>query len=128
VDAVCSGGGVMTQARKRRGQETQNRLAEYLAAHGWPWAQSAGAGRPGTDVTGTPGLSWECKARTDFNPVGWLKQAEKSAGLPVAVYRPNGVGPHPEKFIAMVRLSDLVPLLLAAGYGGYVNNEGEEKS
>ena len=113
----------MTQARKRRGLESQNRLAEYLAAHGWPYAQSAGAGRPGTDVTGTPGLVWECKARTDFNPVGWLKQAEKGeGGLSIAVYRPNGVGPHPEKFIAMVRLSELVPLLLAAGYGGYVQN------
>lgn len=118
----------MTQARKRRGLESQNRLAEYLAANGWPYAQSAGAGRPGTDVTGTPGLSWECKARADFNPVGWLRQAEKSPGLPVAVYRPNGVGPHPEKFIAMIRLSDLVALLAAAGYGGGLGIDEKEQS
>jgi len=122
VVPVAVGGGLMPNARVRRGKDTQNRLAEYLAAHGWPHAQSTGSGRNGSDVTGTPGISWECKARSDFNPVGWLKQAQQSAGLPIAVYRPNGVGPHPDKFIAMVPLSDLVPLLLAAGYGGYDPN------
>lgn len=109
----------MSQSRKRRGMDTQNQLAKYFRANGWPWAESTGAGRPGADLTGTPDVAIECKARADFNPVGWLKQAEKVADgrLPIAVSRPNGVGPHPEKFIAHVRLGDLVPILRAAGYG-----------
>lgn len=112
----------MTQARKRRGMRTQKLVADYLAAHGWPFAESTGAGRAGSDITGVPGLAFEVKARTDLNPVGWLKQAEQNAGLPIVVHRPNGVGEDPSRFVAMVRLGDLLPLLWAAGYGGYVQS------
>lgn len=109
----------MSQARKRRGMKTQALLAEFFAANGWPYAESAGAGRSGADITGMLDVAVECKARSDWNPVGWLKQAEKNADgrLSVAVSRPNGIGPHPERFIAHIRLGDLLPLLHAAGYG-----------
>lgn len=109
----------MTQARKHRGMKSQALVAEYFAANGWPYAQSAGAGRPGADVTGMPDVACEVKARGDWNPVGWLKQAEKNADgrLSVAVSRPNGIGPHPERFIAHIRMADLLDLLHAAGYG-----------
>ena len=35
---------------------TQKLVAEYLAAHGWPFAESTGAARQGSDITGTPDL------------------------------------------------------------------------
>lgn len=113
-----------SQARKRRGLRTQDLAAEYLKARGWPFAVSTGAGRPGVDVTGTPDIAVEVKARGDFNPAGWLKQAEKNADgrLPFAVFRPNGVGEHPDRFLAVLRFGDLVELLRAAGYG-----DGEDR-
>lgn len=113
-----------SQARKRRGLRTQDLVAEYLKARGWPFAVSTGAGRPGVDVTGTPDIAVEVKARGDFNPAGWLKQAEKNADgrLPFAVFRPNGVGEHPDRFLAVLRFGDLVELLRAAGYG-----DGEDR-
>lgn len=111
-----------TQNRKHRGLRTQLVVANYLTTHGWPYAQSTGAGRSGSDITGVPGLFVEVKARANFDPMAWLKQANASAtlagGLPLVTFRPNGMG---ETTIAswpcIVRLADLVELLHAAGYG-----------
>ena len=61
----------MTQHRKHRGFRTQLLVAQYLAANGWPWAESAGAGRPGADITGTPDVAVEVKARADWSPLSW---------------------------------------------------------
>jgi len=110
--------------RKARGMRTQLLVAQYLAANGWPHAESTGSGRSGVDVLGTPGLAFEVKARTDLNPLAWVKQAEQNAGLPVAVFRPNGMGEHPETFIAFLRLGDLTALLRAAGYGTEPEEQG----
>ena len=109
----------MSQHRKRRGMRSQKLVAEYLAAHGWPFAQSAGAGRNGADITGTPDIAIEVKARTDLSPLAWVRQAESAANgrLPFVAFRPNGMGEHPEDFLAMLRLGDLVQLLRDAGYG-----------
>jgi hypothetical protein len=64
-------------------------------------------------VTGTPGLSIEVKARTDFNPVGWLKQAKRNAGhnLAMVVFRPNGVGDNAEDYLAVLRFGDLMEVI-----------------
>lgn len=109
----------MTQARKRRGMRTQQLVAQHLAAHGWPFAESAGAGRQGADVTGTVDIAVEVKARTDLNPLAWIRQAESAAGgrLPFVVFRSNGQGEDVEQFACLLRFSDLLPLLHAAGYG-----------
>ena len=98
---------------------TQLLVAEHLRNNGWPFADSAGAGRSGADVTNTPDIAVEVKARTDLNPLAWVRQAEAAAEgrLPFAVFRPNGMGEHPEQFLAMMRFGDLVTLLRAAGYG-----------
>lgn len=109
----------MSQARKRRGMRTQLLVTEYLRANGWPFAESAGAGRSGTDVLGTPDIACEVKARTDLSPLAWVRQAEAAADgrLPFVAFRPNGMGETPETFLAMLRLSDLVQLMREAGYG-----------
>ena len=84
---------------RQRGNRLQNALAAYLRQW-WPHAESAGAGRNGTDVLGTPGVAWECKTATefrrDFRPMEWVGQslahAAKGGEVPVTVYYPPGVG------------------------------------
>jgi len=55
---------VASQSRKHRGYRSQKVLANYLAENGFPFAESTGAGRSGTDITGTIGIDWEVKAST----------------------------------------------------------------
>lgn len=109
----------MTQHRKHRGMRTQLLVAEHLKDNGWPFAESAGSGRSGADILGTPDIAVEVKARTELSPLAWVRQAENAADgrLPFAVFRPNGMGEHPEQFLAMLRLGDLVEVLNRAGYG-----------
>ena len=109
----------MSQHRKRRGMRSQKLVAEALAANGWPFAESAGAGRSGADVTGTPDIAVEVKARTNFDPLAWLRQAEAAADgrLPFVVVRCNGQGETVGDYPAMLRFADLIQLLKDAGYG-----------
>lgn len=104
--------------RKARGAETQRCVAGYLAEHGWPYASDAGAGRHGSDILGVPGLAIEVKARRDFAPLTWIRQATNGAGLPLVVHRPDGMGPASvADWPVTLRLQDAVALLRAAGYG-----------
>ena len=110
-----------SQARKHRGYRSQKVLANYLVDNGFPFAESTGAGRSGTDVTGTVGIDWEVKARTGFNPaaaIAQLKDRENDKDLGVVVLRLNGQG---EKsvgdWVCLLRLEDAVKLLRDAGYG-----------
>lgn len=109
----------MSQHRKHRGMRTQLLVSEHFAANGWPHATSAGSGRNGVDILGTPDIAVEVKARAGLDPLAWVKQAEKGADgrLPFAVFRPNGMGETPDRYLAFLRLGDLIELLLAAGYG-----------
>jgi hypothetical protein len=106
-------------SRQRRGADTQNLVAQTLKAAGFPYAESAGAGRNGRDVLGTPGIAVEVKARRDFSPIAWTRQAAATAGgdLPLVVMRPDGLGPaHIDEWPAILRFSDLLRLLREAGY------------
>lgn len=109
-----------SQSRKHRGYRTQKVWAEYLAENGFPYAESTGAGRSGTDVTGTVGIDWEIKARTGFNPAAAIAQLKdrKNDDLGIVVLRLNGQG---EKsvgdWVTLLRGEDLVWLLREAGYG-----------
>jgi len=111
----------MTQHRKHRGYASQKIVARYLEENGFPFAESTGAGRAGTDITGTPGLDWEVKARRGLVISELMKQLNDRAEmgrLGIGVIRPDGMG---EASIAMwpavICLADLVALLRAAGYG-----------
>lgn len=104
--------------RKARGYRSQRVVAEFFQRHGWPFAESTGAGRSGSDVTGMPGLACEVKARSDLQPLAWLKQAEMNAGLPFVVFRPNGMGEESVgRWGVLLRLEVLTELLRGAGYG-----------
>ena len=110
----------MSQSRKHRGYRSQKVVAEWFAQRGWPFAESTGAGRPGVDVTGMPGLAIEVKARRGLNIVGFLKQAvtQREHGLPFVVVRPDGMGEASVgAWAVLVRLDDMTRLLTEAGYG-----------
>ena len=106
----------MSQSRKHRGFRTERVVAEYLRQ----WWDAASVGRgSGRDILNVP-FDCEVKARTGLDVVGTLRQIEsrtKESGLlGFAAFRLNGQGEHAEDYVAMLRLSDLVELLLAAGY------------
>ena len=104
---------------RSRGLVLQNALARYLTAW-WPHAESAGAGRPGTDVLGTPGIVWENKTPRDFDPFTWAKQAAghaRNGELPVCVYWPDRVGERrPELALAIIPLPMLLYLFSQGGW------------
>ncbi|CAB4174625.1 hypothetical protein UFOVP965_62 [uncultured Caudovirales phage] len=110
-----------SQSRKHRGYRSQKVVAMYLAKHGFPFAESTGAGRSGTDITGTIGIDWEVKARKDFSPsttIKQLKDRHNGKDLPVAVLRLNGQGEaNVGEWVTLLRLEDFVNLLHDAGYG-----------
>jgi hypothetical protein len=110
-----------SQSRKHRGYRSQKVLALYLAKHGFPFAESTGAGRSGSDITGTVGIDWEVKARTGFNPAAAIKQLkdrDNNKDLGVVVLRLNGQGEKSvDDWVCLLRLEDAVKLLRDAGYG-----------
>lgn len=117
-----------TQHRKQRGMRTQKVVAEWFASNGWPWAESTGASRQGSDITGTPDIAIEVKARRDLDPLAWIRQAEAGADgrLPFVVFRPDGVGEaNVPLWPVLMRLEDLTKLLRAAGYGDGTTTQGE---
>ena len=120
---------------RARGNVLQNALARYLTSW-WPHAESAGAGRQGSDVLGTPGVVWECKTaydfKRDFRPASWIEQSKTHASarssrplemldllpsVPVVVYFPPGLGEaNTGNALAIVPLHVQVQLLREAGY------------
>jgi hypothetical protein len=117
---------------RARGNALQNALAAYLRQW-WPHAESAGAGRQGNDVPGTPGVVWECKTaadfKRDFRPAAWVKQADGHAitivnpdgdeitEVPIVVYFPPGIGAQRTgDAMAIVPLRVMMHVLTEAGY------------
>lgn len=106
--------------RKVRGRQTEHLVASYLREHGYPYAEAVGAGRSGSDITGTPDIAVEVKGRRGFQPKAALEQAALAADgrLPFAVLRLDGQGPASiDKWPVVIHLGEFVCLLQAAGYG-----------
>ena len=101
----------MTNHRKHRGYKTQKVVADWLKQW-YPYAESTGAGRQGEDITGVP-FSIEVKARSDFQPLAWIKQAEayKRDNIAFVVSRCNGQGEDASQYLAFMRLGDLMTIL-----------------
>lgn len=110
----------MSNCRKRRGAATQRIVAEAWRADGWPYAEPVGAGVTGRDITGTPGIALEVKARRDFSPMEWMRQAARNAGedIGAVVLRPDGAGPTTvDHWPVIISQAAFRKLLRAAGYG-----------
>lgn len=101
----------MSQHRKHRGYRTQKVVAEYLKRW-YPYAESAGAGRTGSDIIGIP---WdiEVKARTGFDPLAAVRQLKirNENKLGFVVLRMNGQGENAEDYIALMPLKDMIEVL-----------------
>jgi hypothetical protein len=71
-------------------------VADWFKKAGvFPDASSNPASLSGKDILDTPGYACEVKARREFNPKEWAKQAAKNAAdgeLPFVVMRPDGLG------------------------------------
>lgn len=110
-----------SQSRKHRGYRTQKVVAEYLKANGFPHAESTGAGRSGTDVTGIVGVDIEVKARTGLDLPGLMRQLNErhtEGTLGLGVIRLNGQGEgNVGSWVMVLRLEDGANLLRDAGYG-----------
>jgi hypothetical protein len=105
-----------SQHRKNRGFRTERVTAQYLQQW-WPNA-TVGRGN-GKDIVGIP-IDIEVKARTSFNPMEWIRQGrkrtEKNGELNVVVCRMNGQGEDAAEYLSFLKFSDLVELLVKAGY------------
>lgn len=109
----------MSTNRKRRGRDTERLIADYWRRHGWVYAEPQGAGSPGVDITGTPGVAVEVKARRGLNLRDWMRQAKRNAGhmLPALIIRLDGQGEtHLDEFPVVLRHDDFMDLLKDAGY------------
>ena len=102
----------MANHRKHRGYRTQKVIADYLKTW-FPYADTAGAGRQGEDILNLPTISIEVKARADFQPLAWIKQAETNAAgkLPMVIMRCNGQGEDAGEYLAFVKVKDIMPIL-----------------
>ena len=106
-----------SQHRKHRGYATERIVANYLQQ----WFMHASVGRgQGADIQNVP-FDIEIKARNSLDIKGTLRQIKartsKTGILGFACFRLNGQGEASvEEFVCMLPLSDLVQLLLKAGY------------
>lgn len=100
-----------TQSRKHRGYRTQKVVADYLKQF-YPYAESTGAGRQGSDILGTP-YDIEVKAVTKFSPLRWIKQIKerKSDKLGFVVLRCNGQGEKAGEYVVLLPLQDFMKVL-----------------
>jgi hypothetical protein len=102
----------MANHRKHRGYRTQKVIADYLKQW-WAYADTAGAGRQGEDILNIPTISIEVKARSDFQPLAWIKQAEANSNhkLPLVIMRCNGQGEDAGEYLAFARVKDIMPII-----------------
>jgi hypothetical protein len=99
----------MANARVVRGRRTEVVIARWLREHGWPRARSQWGSQPGKDIRYTPGHAIEVKARSDFAPLKWLRQAKanaKPSEIPCVVVRFNGQGEDADNYLVFRRLED----------------------
>lgn len=110
---------MVNASRIIRGRETQEILAEDLRHNGAPDAEAVPSARRGRDILKVPGLAIEVKARADFQPLKWIRQAVKNAkgDYPIVVFRCNGQGPqHVDEWPVIMRWGDFKDLLREGNY------------
>lgn len=64
------------RSNRAKGNRYEAELVTWLKANGWPYAERRGGGFGGSDVVGTPGLTFECKAQAGTSLGVWVDQTE----------------------------------------------------
>ena len=112
----------MTQRKSRtdRGRQT-----EILAWKKWktvyPQCRVVASSLPGRDLLETGPFAVEVKARSQFNPGAWIRQASRNSqgDIPLVVMRPNGLGPEQVgQWLVFMYQDDFLGLVKRAGLGG----------
>ena len=106
---------------KAKGTAFERLIAVYLAQY-WQYADRAPltGNKDRGDISGTPGLVWECKNAKTLRLSEWLEEAETEranagADLGILVVKRRGHAFAADQY-AVVRLENLVDLLKEAGY------------
>lgn len=73
--------------RRRKGVVQELAAAKYLAANGMPHAERRGGGFGGSDIVGTPGITWEVKAQAGARLATWVDQAQEVRAKAGDTYR-----------------------------------------
>jgi hypothetical protein len=103
-----------SQSRQDRGKYTEPAVARWLRGHGWPDARpwNVEDGPRARDIYGIDGQAIEIKARTDFKPIEWWKQAKRNSDAgerPCVIMRMNRQGDaedSPDDYLVFRRLAD----------------------
>jgi hypothetical protein len=114
--------GTELSRNKQRGTSFETLIVRYLQDHGFPHAERralAGVNDLG-DITGTPGVVWECKNHKTLSFSEWLVEAETeranaNADVGVVIAKRRGKGDAGEQY-AVMTVAALVELLKQAGY------------
>lgn len=111
----------MANPRVQRGRGSEEIVAQWYRERGWPRAERVPASIRGKDIRHMKGLAPEVKARADFNPLAWTRQAVKNADydeMPFVVMRCNGQGEAQiGEWLVIRPLYHDTELLLDAEYG-----------
>lgn len=105
--------------RRRKGIVNELAVAKYLAANGLPHAERRGGGFGGSDIVGTPDLTFEVKAQAGAQLATWANQTEtarKAAGDTYGILVAKRAGTTDVgQWHAVLPMSQLMALLAEAG-------------
>jgi len=106
---------------KQKGTAFERQIADHLRRY-WPYADRAPltGNKDRGDISGTPGLVWECKNAKTLRLSEWLEEAETEATNATAdhgilVVKRRGHGAPGEQY-AILTLDRLIDILKEAGY------------
>jgi hypothetical protein len=105
---------------RRKGNAAELAAAKHLAANGFPHAERRGGGFGGSDIVGTPGITWEIKNQAGIRLGEWMDQANDArvdAGdvHAVLVVKRRGTA-NPGEWFAVMELDGLLRLLAETGW------------
>lgn len=114
----------MSNANKAKGSRFEARIRDYLHDHGAPHCERlpAGATNDRGDLTGTPGVVWECKDHKRLELATWVNELEiemrnARADIGAVIHHRRGKG-DPGDDYATLPLRVYCLLLQQAGYLG----------
>ena len=107
---------------KQKGTKFETAVVRYLTDNGFPYAERAplAGNKDRGDITGTPGIVWECKNAREIRLAEWsdetfAEMVNAKANYGILIIKRPRYG-DPADAYAVLPLSDIVALLKEAGY------------